>query len=157
MSTNGYRLMEGSGMQLNLLDPTESGFIRNALKAKLDGLGWLSAADHGNPADQRRAAGDVVAAAPYRVDASCHQRKLFDGLYRLRTDDFNAEGNAAARGAIQGYDQVFGTFEGNPMAWVMQFRNKMAWSIKTLANNTTSIHSWQRWASSHCLLRQCCR
>ena len=140
MSTNGYRLMEGSGMrQLNLLDPTESGFIRNALKAKLDGARFAFTAEH--LANQLINDGLQEMSWPKRRMASMRRaidEGFFDGHtpFATRTDDFDTQ-----KGTLSPEDQykvaieVFeAPFEGNPMARVMQFRNKMAWSIKTLSN-----------------------
>lgn len=140
MSTNGYRLMEGSGMrQLNLLDPTESGFIRNALKAKLDGARFAFTADH--MATQLINDGLQEMAWPRRRMASMRRaisEGFFDGHtpFATRTDDFNTQkGTLPPEEQYKVAIEVFeAPFEGNPMARVMQFRNKMAWSIKTLAN-----------------------
>ena len=132
MSTNGYRLMEGGGMrQLNLLDPTESGFIRNALKAKLMALG-LFTADH--MANQLINDGLQEMAWPRRRIASMRRainEGFFDGHtpFATRTDDFNTQkGTLPPEEQYKVAIEVFeAPFEGNPMARVMQFRNKMAW------------------------------
>ena len=135
-----YKLLEGpDGRQLNLFDPSESGFIRNFLQAQLEGkriVLW----------SHMRAEGIINQGLqdlswPTRRWRSM-QRALDEGFFEghtpfaTRTDDFNTQKGVMSpdQQYEAGIEIVRQPLSKNPITAGLQLRNKMAWGMKILAN-----------------------